>query len=220
MGTRLLRALACAALALGPLLPAVAQQPDRELSAIAEEQALLSRQLQRLRLTMENLIPRLEQEERSHALELLRQGLTLLDERIAEAGSLTLDELMKAARDGVESGRAVQSLERQEAAIKSLERLIAVLTDRESLERLESSLQELRALRERLRAMAQREASLEQETRELRSDSQSAAQRALESELQQLSERQRELLREFGELEAQSSGNKSFFDKIVGYFSS
>jgi molecular chaperone DnaJ len=35
-----------------------------------------------------------------------------------------------------------------------------------------------------------------------------------------LSERQRELLREFGELEAQSSGNQSFFDKIVGYFSS
>jgi molecular chaperone DnaJ len=35
-----------------------------------------------------------------------------------------------------------------------------------------------------------------------------------------LNERQRELLREFGELEAQSSGNKSFFDKIVGYFSS
>ena len=35
-----------------------------------------------------------------------------------------------------------------------------------------------------------------------------------------LTERQKELLREFGELEAQSSGNKSFFEKIVGYFSS
>jgi len=33
-----------------------------------------------------------------------------------------------------------------------------------------------------------------------------------------LSERQRELLREFSELEKKSSGNKSFFDKIVNYF--
>ncbi|MCY3000690.1 MAG: molecular chaperone DnaJ [Planctomycetota bacterium] len=35
-----------------------------------------------------------------------------------------------------------------------------------------------------------------------------------------LSERQKELLREFAELEQKGSGSKSFFDKIVGYFSS
>ena len=34
-----------------------------------------------------------------------------------------------------------------------------------------------------------------------------------------LNDRQRELLREFGELEAERAGGKSFFDKIVGYFS-
>ena len=34
-----------------------------------------------------------------------------------------------------------------------------------------------------------------------------------------LNDRQKELLREFSELEAESAGNKSFFDKIVGYFS-
>jgi len=34
-----------------------------------------------------------------------------------------------------------------------------------------------------------------------------------------LSERQKELLREFGDLEKHSSGHKSFFDKIVSYFS-
>ncbi len=188
-------ALALCCLALGPTAVA-AQQSDRELSGIAEEQALLSRQLQRLRLTMENLIPRLEQEGRSHALELLRQGLTLLDERSAEAGALTIEELMDAARDGVESGRAVQSLERQEAVIKSLERLIAVLTDRESLEHLDSNIEALRALRERLRAMSAREQRLEQDTRELRQDAADDAQRALESELERLAERQRELLRE------------------------
>ena len=34
-----------------------------------------------------------------------------------------------------------------------------------------------------------------------------------------LTDRQKDLLREFGELEAEGAGNKSFFDKIVGYFS-
>jgi molecular chaperone DnaJ len=34
-----------------------------------------------------------------------------------------------------------------------------------------------------------------------------------------LSDRQKELLREFGELEEERAGGKSFFDKIVGYFS-
>jgi len=34
-----------------------------------------------------------------------------------------------------------------------------------------------------------------------------------------LSERQKELLKEFAELDRKSSGNTSFFDKIVGYFS-
>jgi molecular chaperone DnaJ len=34
-----------------------------------------------------------------------------------------------------------------------------------------------------------------------------------------ISERQKELLREFAELENKSSGNKSFFEKIAGYFS-
>ena len=34
-----------------------------------------------------------------------------------------------------------------------------------------------------------------------------------------LSDRQKELLKEFAELDRKSSGNTSFFDKIVGYFS-
>jgi hypothetical protein len=143
-------ALVLGALLLAPRATAATQQSDRQLSGIAEEQALLRRQLQRLRLTMENLLPRLEQEGRSHASALVRQGLTLLDERLEEAGSLTLEELMDSAREGVSAGQAVESLARQEAVIVALERLISVLTDRESLERLEDSIAQLRALREGL----------------------------------------------------------------------
>jgi DnaJ-class molecular chaperone len=33
-----------------------------------------------------------------------------------------------------------------------------------------------------------------------------------------LSERQRELLKEFAELERKGGGNRSFFEKIVSYF--
>jgi molecular chaperone DnaJ len=34
-----------------------------------------------------------------------------------------------------------------------------------------------------------------------------------------LGERQKELLREFAELESKRTGNKSFFEKIANYFS-
>src|SRR5687768_15110941 len=73
-------------------------QEGRDVSGISEEQELLKRQLERLRRTMEGLIPRLEKEGRPHALELLKEGLKQLDQRPAEANSLTLQELMDSAR--------------------------------------------------------------------------------------------------------------------------
>jgi len=188
----LLTVLALAGVATGPR--ALAQQSDSRLAGIAEEQAQLRRQLQRLRLTMENLLPRLEQENRSLASNLVREGLKLLDERIEQSGSQTLEELMDAARKGASEGLAVQSLESQEAVILSLERLISILTDRESLERLEDSLEELRALRESLSGLSQRESQLEQATQALERDSQSAQERALGEQLAQLEREQRELL--------------------------
>ena len=57
-----------------PTRTAAAQGDDalsRELAGIAEEQDLLRRQIQRLRQTMEVLLPRLESEGRVHALDLL-----------------------------------------------------------------------------------------------------------------------------------------------------
>ena len=91
------RTLTIAALALALLVPSAGAQnvqENRDLASIAEEQQHLRRQLQRLRRTMESLMPRLEKEGRTRALELLREGLEHLDERPTETGSLTIDELM------------------------------------------------------------------------------------------------------------------------------
>ncbi|MDF1801160.1 MAG: hypothetical protein P1V81_18490, partial [Planctomycetota bacterium] len=125
---------------------AVATQDEaltRELAGLAEEQALLARQIQRLRQTMEVLVGRLEAEGRVRAVELLREGLAVLDSRAEEAGSLTLDERMERAREELSGGQWMQSLERQRTVIADLEALLEVLLDRQDLDQLEQRLAEL-----------------------------------------------------------------------------
>ena len=95
-------------------LPAPARAQERDTTSILEEQELLRRQLQRLKRTMEALLPRLEQEGRPRALELLRDGLTLLETRGDGTGQLTIEELMERARLDVQTGQVASSLERQE----------------------------------------------------------------------------------------------------------
>ncbi|HVS09645.1 MAG TPA: hypothetical protein VMS76_07195, partial [Planctomycetota bacterium] len=196
--------LAFGAIAPGPAL-SQGGGAGRDLAGIADEQEILRRQLQRLRLTMEALIPRLEAEGRTHALELLRQGLGFLEERSADSGSLTLDELMDRAREGVQSGQAMQSLESQERIIRGLERLLAILLDRQSLETLQESIEELRELRRELEQLSSREAEIQRATEALREASATPEQQALEAALSEMVERQRELLAENEEL-GRSSG--------------
>ncbi len=118
-------------------LPGLAQKDvasERDLTAIVEEQALLARQLERLKGTMEKLLERIEAEGRTRTAELLREGLTLLQQR-AESGSQggTPEERMQEARAALESGQLVQSLETQRALIGDLERLVSILLDRKNL---------------------------------------------------------------------------------------
>jgi len=138
---RRLRAPLCLALASLLALPAsvraAARQGDqRDLSAVAEEQEHLRRQLQRLKRTMESLIPRLEAEGQAHNLALLRAGLVELDLRAEQSRSLTIDELMDSAKSAVTAGQVAQALEQQEQVVRSLERLLAILMDREEVKRL------------------------------------------------------------------------------------
>lgn len=115
----LLLALLLAPLAVS-LAPSEAQAAARddvanskEAVKIAEEQALLHKQLKRLRRTMETLLDNLEAEGRPRATELLRDGLTLLDQRLTERDSLTLDEIMNQSRTRLEHGQMVQALDRK-----------------------------------------------------------------------------------------------------------
>jgi len=189
-----------AAVAVAAVAPGAAAQDDealgRELARIAEEQDLLRRQVQRLRQTMEVLLPRLEAEGRVTALELLREGLGFLDERNEELGALTLEEAMEQARIDLEAGQPVRSLEQQEQVVQALVRLLAILENRSDLESLEQATEQLRAIREALSALADREADLRDETGGLREASRSEAQSELDQRLSALLDRQRALLGE------------------------
>src|SRR5258706_15893145 len=120
-----------------PRAAAAPQQGDsRTQASLAEDQALLLRQMKRLRSTMELLAQRFEAEGRKHAAELLRQGLKHLDERRPEFGDKTLEELMGSSQQNISSGMSVQALETQQKVIEGLEKLYRILTDRMGLEDL------------------------------------------------------------------------------------
>jgi hypothetical protein len=194
------------ALALLALLPskALAQEPseDRELALLVEEQALLQRQIQRLRGTMELLLQRISLEGRTHATDLIRRALEELDQRAAEAevAPLTLDERMDAARAALEQGRLAQSLEHQEQLVAKLERLLAILLDRENMDELEERLARLRAYDQALEDLADQEGKLREETEALHEESRSEAARELLDRLQALTASERELLRRTEEI--------------------
>src|SRR5262245_33943433 len=108
----LFRSLLCSSLAATLLAASpIASIQDKEAAKIAEEQALLGKQLARLRRTMETLLDNLRTEGRPRAAELLEQGLALLDERLAERDAHTLEELMDRSRDELERGQVIQSIE-------------------------------------------------------------------------------------------------------------
>ncbi|MCY2958637.1 MAG: hypothetical protein NTY35_00570, partial [Planctomycetota bacterium] len=181
-------------------------QETRSQSQLAEDQALLKRQLSRLRQTMEVLAKRFEDEGRTHAAALLRDGLKQLDTRPEELGAKTLEELMSAAQENLESGRSVQSVESQEAAVKSLERLYSILTDRRGLEDLQKSLQNLQQLRQELGALASAESKLREETRALQARAATPEQRSLKEALDRAQAAQRSLL-ERTQAEARASND-------------
>jgi hypothetical protein len=196
-----------------------AQQPgaqtpggsSRERSGLAEDEALLQRQLTRLRQTMEILAARFETEGRTHAVKLLREGLSHISERATEQGSKTVDELMGGARASLDSGQTVQAVEVQESVVKSLEKLYAILTDRQDLDDLEHSLEALQKIKADLDKLAERERALHEKTSALETSAASPERKALEAGIQKALEAQQKLLgrteaqaRESGEMEIEA----------------
>src|SRR6187399_3010888 len=84
----------CALLPFGRAQERTSHDSGRERSGLAEDQALLLRQLTRLKQTMEILAAKYETEGRTHAAELLREGLKHLGARADGQGAKTLEELM------------------------------------------------------------------------------------------------------------------------------
>jgi len=189
-------AIACLAAAPRAAAPALQQGASsaREQSALAEDQALLVRQLQRLRQTMEVLAQRFETEGRTHAAKLLRDGISHLGARASDAGQKTLEELMSSSHQDLEAGQHNQAIETQAAAIKSLERLYAILTDRQGLENLEKSLDDLKKIQAELKELADRESALRKDTQSLDQKAANDSQRDLATGIQKAIEEQRQLL--------------------------
>ena len=200
-------------LALGTLAAAPASgtplpQDDgtsREQAALAEEQALIRRQLRRLRDTMGALADRLEAEGRVHAAGLLRDALSELDERPEDTGGRTLEELIDGSKDDLSGGRTMSALERQQAVEARLGRLLEILLDRRGLDTLEEELAALEEIKAGLEQVADGERRLRERTAQLEEQSRTDQHRALDEELSALLDEQRDLLRRAEDL-ARASG--------------
>ena len=184
---------------------------SRERSSLAEDQALLQRQLSRLKQTMEILAARFEAEGRAHAAKLLREGLSHIGERGQDQAAKTLDELMGGSKSSLESGQTMQAIETQESVVKSLEKLYAILTDRQGLDDLDRSLDELRRIKDDLLGLAGREKDLKQKTGSLAEKAATPQAKELTEGIRKAIESQRNLLaatetqaRESGEMELET----------------
>ncbi len=178
---------------------------SREQAALAEEQALIRRQLRRLRETMSALAGRLESEGRVHAAGLLRDALKDLDQRSEESNGRTLEELIDSSRDDLSGGRTMSALERQRAVEARLMRLLEILLDRRSLDTLEEELARLKEIKEALRELSGQEAGLQEKTAALIQASKTREHLSLETALERINQEQRDLLHRSEEL-AHSSG--------------
>ena len=150
-----------------PTLHAQDTERSRQRASLAEEQAILRRQLRRLKESMRALISRFEEEGRVHSAEVLRKALGHLDQRDEEQGSQTLEELMDSSHGELRSGLSGKALDNQEKVIAGLEKLLVILLDREGVENIEESLEELRQLSAELDALANEEQQLREETDQL-----------------------------------------------------
>lgn len=195
-GGTVLGILLLGGLALAEPVPASPLPQDdgtsREQAALAEEQALIRRQLRRLRDTMGALADRLEAEGRVHAAGLLRDALSELDERPEDTGGRTLEELIDGSKDDLSGGRTMSALERQQSVEARLSRLLEILLDRRSLDTLEEELAALEEIKAGLEEVAAGERSLRERTAELAEQARTEEHRALDAEMEALLAEQRD----------------------------
>lgn len=187
--------------ALSPLLllpllllpaPPAAAQSDARLKAIAEQQAMLRRRVEGLRLKMEGLGRRLDSEGRTHAAELLRRGVERLARETGPSGETkTIETRMAEVADSLSRELPGQVLDDQQRVVSDLEELLTILLDRQDLERLEKALAEYQEDVANLERLRSEESQLRKETRELGERGASPEERDAAAALEELAREER-----------------------------
>jgi len=186
-------------------------EAPRELAGIREEQALLRRQLQRLRQTMQLLESRLSAEGRSRTVELLRGALAQLDQREAQAQSL--EEWMASSELALDAGQVLVALEQQDRAIAELQALLDVLLDRTEREDVEEQLATLAERREQIQQLAREEREVKDAIQRLREEARTPEQRAAATRLAELAAKQAAVLE--ATLEASRAGRDFEYEALA-----
>lgn len=188
--TALASALCAApALTVATALHAFVVAQDQGGTDLPRDQAEILRKAERLRSMMDGLAARYEREGAADKVRLLKEGLKHLDQtRLLEEAA--------AARQSLDSGALGEALQRQQDVIQNIEKLLAILLERPTVETLEAEAAKAEELRQSAEELARRQAELRAELRRTRESAASPAERALEQELDTLV---RELRREADE---------------------
>ena len=171
-----------------PTAPAVLASPQQEETQdrVSRDQTEVLRRANRLWNLMQDLLVRYQQEEgRAQQIELLQKGIAHLE----ESGLL---EGVADIRIDLQAAAFNEALRKQEEVIKELENLLDILLDRRSVENLDKEIAEAERMAAEARALEERQAQIQQLTREaVRSDPTPAERELLES-LRQLAQREAE----------------------------
>lgn len=159
-----------------------AQAPATQ-GSVKEQKALLKR-AERLQSMMQSLKQRYELEGRKYYVALLEEGLGHLE----ESGLL---RQLNAAGVALEKALTHKALEAQQKAVSNLERLLAILMDRRSVEDLERDAQRVREQLEDLNRLRDQERKIRERVQNLREESRTPQERKIGQALRSLASKER-----------------------------
>ncbi|MGE0143165.1 MAG: hypothetical protein AB7I19_00105 [Planctomycetota bacterium] len=182
---RLRNALLGVSIAVSTLAPSHLGAQQDPAVLLRDQQEIL-RKAERMRTMMQGLLDRYVREEASDKVKLLRDGLKHLEET-------KLVEEIATAKQNLDAGATAEALRRQQAVIDQIEKLIAILLERPTVESLEAAAADAEALRATASELAKRQAELKAEVERSDDAARSPAEAALDNALAELA---RELRRE------------------------
>ena len=159
-------------------------QDERDLIRREREQKALLHRAQRLEQLMKDLLVRYERESNKEYVRLIQAGLTHIKD------SELLETLAKAATE-LHLRQKERALANQMKVIKEVERLLAILLDRRSVDDLEREAKEIEALLADLDRLSKKNDALENRVKDIRENARSTEERRIINELRKLATLQR-----------------------------